>query len=257
MTGNQHTCPGLWQPGQQSEPGVHRSLPWFWCFAPNLWDKSGRYFSTLGSSTSPASCQALEPFIHHSWWGINSLGLIYGDRQEPLPAELMLLPLSWFLAPPCPWRAPTDIKLILDLRSYCALLTPMIMWVFSFLIFKEAYLQGEEKFHKEEVEVAERTNLHILRALLHILNDSKDTSCQITTSVKYANPHHHWQQNDFTSKKCEMWEKGVINLVLLQSFHCMELRQMHMYSSKYVAVCSCWRERSRLCIHPSYSSSWN
>lgn len=63
--------------------------------------------------------------------------------------------------------------------------------VFFFFIFKEAYLQGKAKFHREEMEVAARTSLayDMLRAVFHHLNDSEDTSCQITASVKQANPH--------------------------------------------------------------------
>lgn len=129
-----------------------RSLQWFWFPAPKLWDKWGRHFRGLGPSPSPAWCQVLEPFIYHSRWQINSLGLIYGDRQELLPAEPM--PLSLCLdfvplpVPEEPWHRSSSWifrarGLITD-WSTCPL-DPQDYVFFSFLIFKEAYLQGEGK----------------------------------------------------------------------------------------------------------------
>lgn len=111
------------------------------------------------------------------------------------------------------------------------------------------------------MEVAERASVHMLRALFHHLNDSEDTSCQITASVKQANPHQRWQQNDFTSKKKKKkkWETWEINLGLLTGlpFHwastgsCVflcTLPKSHLQpGERKVQVVPC----------PSYSAGWN
>ena len=157
MSGVQHAC--LEFQVARATPtarSAHRGLSSFWSPAFSLWDKSDGHFSRLGLSPSRSSqCQVLEAFSHHSQQGINSLQLIYRDGQGTVPAESVILSFD-FSSLPVPREAPPALKIVLTPRnspSHCRFKLvpswPPGLCIF-FLIFKEAYLQGEGKVSQRD-----------------------------------------------------------------------------------------------------------
>ena len=144
---------GLGWPGQHPRPEVHKGV--FPIFDSQLSTFGTNQIDILADLVphQPAWCQVYEPFSHHSQWGINSLELIYRNRQGPLPAESVLLCLD-FLPLPVPSELLLTLKIVLTPRNspiHCRFKhmpswpPGLCVFFFFFLIFKEAYIQGVGK----------------------------------------------------------------------------------------------------------------